>query len=90
LIAAPLGVRHEEERMTTEAVKLEFDYSKYGFRDEENYTFKSGKGLTPQVIKELSGMKGEPEWMLQRRMKAYDTFLKKPMPLVGTWANRLR
>jgi Fe-S cluster assembly protein SufB len=87
LIAAPLGVRHEEERMTTEAVKLEFDYSKYGFRDEENYTFKSGKGLTPQVIKELSGMKGEPEWMLQRRMKAYDTFLKKPMPLVGTWAN---
>jgi Fe-S cluster assembly protein SufB len=73
--------------MTTEAVNLQFDYSKYGFRDEENYAFKSGKGLTPQVIKDLSGMKGEPEWMLKRRLKAYDIFMQKPMPLKGTWAN---
>jgi Fe-S cluster assembly protein SufB len=73
--------------MATEAVNLQFDYSKYGFRDEENYAFKSGKGLSPQVIKELSAMKGEPDWMLQRRLKAYDIFMKKPMPLKGTWAN---
>ncbi len=73
--------------MATQAANLQFDYSKYGFRDEENYTFKSGKGLTESVIRELSAMKGAPEWMLKRRLKAYQIFLEKPMPLKGTWAN---
>jgi Fe-S cluster assembly protein SufB len=73
--------------MATQAANLQFDYSKYGFRDEENYTFKSGKGLNEDVIRSLSAMKGEPEWMLKRRLKAYQIFLEKPMPLKGTWAN---
>src|SRR5262249_44340466 len=73
--------------MATQAQNLQFDYSKYGFRDEENYAFKSGKGLTPQVIRDLSAMKGEPEWMLKRRLKAYEIFMQKPMPLKGQWAN---
>lgn len=73
--------------MATQAANLQFDYSKYGFRDEENYTFKSGKGLNEEVIRALSKMKGEPEWMLKRRLKAYQIFLEKPMPLKGTWAN---
>jgi hypothetical protein len=38
------------------------DY-KYGFRDEEDYVFKSKKGLTRQVVEEISSMKGEPDWM---------------------------
>jgi Fe-S cluster assembly protein SufB len=73
--------------MTAEATTLQFDYTKYGFHDEENYSFKSGKGLTPQVIRDLSAMKGETEWMLKRRLKAYEIFLQKPMPLKGAWAN---
>jgi Fe-S cluster assembly protein SufB len=73
--------------MATQAANLEFDYSKYGFRDEEQYAFKSGKGLNESVIRELSAMKGEPEWMLKRRLQAYKIFLEKPMPLKGTWAN---
>ncbi|HMP41983.1 MAG TPA: Fe-S cluster assembly protein SufB [Roseiflexaceae bacterium] len=73
--------------MTTEAVNLQFDYTKYGFRNEENYVFKSGKGLTEQVVRELSGMKDEPEWMLRRRLQALEIFYKKPVPLQGMWAN---
>ena len=46
--------------MTVEANELSFDYSKYGFRQEENYVFKSGKGLSESVVRELSMMKGEP------------------------------
>ncbi|NWG22051.1 MAG: Fe-S cluster assembly protein SufB [Chloroflexi bacterium] len=73
--------------MAVSATNLEFDYSKYGFRNEENYLFKSGKGLTESVVRELSGMKGEPEWMLKRRLQALEIFRKKPTPLSGMWAN---
>ncbi len=73
--------------MAVQATNLQFDYSKYGFRDAENYIFKSGKGLNEGVVRELSGMKGEPEWMLKRRLHALEIFRKKPVPLVGAWAN---
>ncbi|NJK79463.1 MAG: Fe-S cluster assembly protein SufB [Chloroflexaceae bacterium] len=68
-------------------VRLDFDYSRYGFRDEENYLYKSPKGLTEEVVRELSAMKDEPEWMLKRRLKALRIFLQKPVPLEGAWAN---
>ncbi len=61
------------------------DYQ-YGFRDEEDYVFKSEKGLTRDTVIEISQMKGEPEWMLEFRLKAYDYFLKRPMP---TWGGDL-
>ena len=73
--------------MAVQATNLQFDYSKYGFRDAENYVYKSGKGLNEGVVRELSGMKGEPEWMLKRRLQALEIFNKKPVPLVGMWAN---
>ena len=73
--------------MTVTAENLDFDYAKYGFRNEENYTFKSGKGLSEGVVRELSGMKDEPEWMLRRRLQALEIFQKKPTPLQGMWAN---
>ncbi len=60
------------------------DY-KYGFHmDEDDYAFKSGKGLTREIVTQISKMKNEPEWMLKYRLKALDIFLKKPMP---TWGN---
>jgi Fe-S cluster assembly protein SufB len=68
--------------------ELDFDYSKYGFRDEENYTYKSSKGLSEDIVREISKMKNEPEWMLKRRLKALDIFNKKPLPLQGMWANQ--
>ncbi len=59
------------------------DY-KYGFRDEEDYVFKSGRGLTREIVTSISKMKNEPQWMLDFRLKSLDIFLKKPMP---TWGN---
>ena len=59
------------------------DY-KYGFHDQEaDYAFKSGKGLTPEIVRDISRMKNEPEWMLKFRLRALDIFLKKPMPRWG-------
>jgi len=61
------------------------DYQ-YGFRDEEDYVFKSERGLNREVVESISRMKGEPEWMLDFRLKAYDHFVKRPMP---TWGGNL-
>jgi Fe-S cluster assembly protein SufB len=57
---------------------------KYGFHDrDDNYTFKSQKGLNREVVENISRMKGEPEWMLEFRLKALDHFQKRPMPNWG-------
>src|SRR5919202_3237689 len=67
--------------------ELEFDYSKYGFRDEEHYAYKSEKGLNEGVVRTISQMKGEPAWMRKRRLKALAIYLSKPVPTHGNWAN---
>ncbi|MGE3911152.1 MAG: Fe-S cluster assembly protein SufB [Chloroflexota bacterium] len=58
------------------------DY-RYGFHDVEDYKFKSGKGLTREMVAQISEMKGEPEWMRDFRLKAFEIFTRKPMPKWG-------
>lgn len=55
------------------------DY-KYGFRDKDVSIFRSKRGLTREIVEEISRMKNEPEWMLQFRLKSYEQFLKMPIP----------
>jgi Fe-S cluster assembly protein SufB len=55
----------------------------YGFHEAENYVFKARKGLNHQVVRDMSAMKGEPQWMTDFRLKSLDIFLKKPMPTWG-------
>jgi Fe-S cluster assembly protein SufB len=55
----------------------------YGFHEKENYAFKAKKGLTPEIVVQISQMKGEPKWMMDYRMKALEIFAKKPMPTWG-------
>ncbi|MBA3336942.1 MAG: Fe-S cluster assembly protein SufB, partial [Chloroflexia bacterium] len=59
------------------------DY-KYGFHDEEDYVFKSKRGLSREVVEEISAMKGEPAWMLEYRLKSLEHFYKRPMPNWGS------
>jgi len=58
------------------------DYQ-YGFRDEEDYVFKSKRGLSRAVVEEISAMKDEPAWMLEYRLKALEHFYKRPLPSWG-------
>ena len=55
----------------------------YGFRDEDVSIFSTGKGLTEDVVREISKAKGEPEWMLEFRLKAFKIFQAMPMPKFG-------
>ena len=61
---------------------LEGEYQ-YGFRDEDVSIFSTGKGLTEEVVREISKAKGEPEWMLEFRLKAFRIFQAMPMPKFG-------
>jgi Fe-S cluster assembly protein SufB len=59
---------------------------KFGFRDPEALVFKARKGLDRHVVEQISAMKGEPEWMLQFRLRALEHFQQRPMP---TWGGDL-
>lgn len=57
--------------------------AKYGFHDPATFVFRTPKGLNRSVVKEISRQKGEPEWMLAKRLEALEVFLQKPMPNWG-------
>ena len=58
------------------------DY-RWGFKDPETYVFKSRKGLDKEIVEQISAMKGEPQWMLDFRLKAFVHFENRPMPTWG-------
>ena len=65
---------------------LELDEYRYHFITEDEPVFRSGRGLNEKVVREISAQKGEPEWMLQSRLKALEIYNAKPMP---TWGGDL-
>jgi Fe-S cluster assembly protein SufB len=62
---------------------------KFGFHDPETFVYKSRRGLDEQVVRDISGMKGEPQWMLDFRLRALQHFQKRPMPTWGANISRL-
>lgn len=58
------------------------DY-KYGFHDDIKPEFSTGRGLTEEVIRQISAEKQEPKWMLDYRLNAYQIYKKMPMPNFG-------
>src|SRR5882672_5727682 len=69
---------------TVPKVDVGSDYKeKYGFFVPEDYIFKAKRGLNPEIVKEISWMKKEPEWMLKLRLRSLEIFRKKPMPTWG-------
>ena len=65
---------------------LGLDEYKYNFVDEEKHIFRTQPGLNEGVVRQISAQKGEPEWMLQFRLKALEIYYSKPMP---TWGGDL-
>src|SRR3712207_9524839 len=67
--------------------ELGLDTYKYGFRDPEEYFFKTPrKGIDPEIVAMISKHKNEPEWMLEFRLNALEAFLERPTP---TWGGDL-
>ncbi|MFZ4434106.1 MAG: Fe-S cluster assembly protein SufB [Microthrixaceae bacterium] len=66
-------------------MSVDLDLSKYslGWSDEEDYVFKPKRGLDEAIVREMSWMKGEPDWMLDFRLKSLRAFDRRPMPNWG-------
>ena len=64
-------------------VDIDLGAYKLGWSDREDYVFKPEKGLSEGIIVQMSGMKGEPAWMLEFRLRAYQRWLRKPIPQWG-------
>lgn len=58
------------------------DY-KYGFKTEVENVFDTGRGINEDVVRLISKMKNEPDWMLDIRLKAYHEFAKMKWPKFG-------
>ncbi len=61
------------------SVELDLGKYKLGWADAQEYVFKPKKGLSREIVEEMSAIKGEPEWMRAFRLKSLDLFWKKPM-----------
>tara|TARA_B100001750_G_scaffold247508_2_gene273497 strand:- start:177 stop:1586 length:1410 start_codon:yes stop_codon:yes gene_type:complete len=55
-----------------------------GWHDPETSTIRFDAGLSEQIVRDISELKNEPEWMTEVRVKAYHHFIKQPMP---SWGN---
>lgn len=75
--------------MDNKVLDIGLDQYKYGFHDPEKYIYKAKKGLSKEIVEEISGLKGEPDWMREFRLKALSIFLKKPMPGWGGYLGDL-
>ncbi len=61
----------------------DLDRGIYDIKNDFEYTYKSEAGLTPEIIREISREKNEPEWMLNFRLKALDNFYHIENPTWG-------
>jgi len=65
---------------------LDLDEYKYDFVTDSEPVFQTRKGLSEEIVRQISAHKDEPEWMLDFRLKALKIFESKPMP---TWGGDL-
>jgi Fe-S cluster assembly protein SufB len=72
--------------MTTTREIVSDRRDEYAFHDDIDYLAQTKRGLTRETVEEISRFKDEPDWMLQFRLRAYEHFLKRPMP---TWGGNL-
>jgi Fe-S cluster assembly protein SufB len=65
--------------VTTLEGGLDLGRYKLGWSDTVDYVIKPKKGLSEEVVKEISWVKGEPQWMTDYRLRAFRHFNRKPM-----------
>lgn len=58
----------------------DIDRSLYDFADDEAGAERLDAGLTPEIVREISAKKDEPDWMLDFRLRSLDTYQRMPAP----------
>lgn len=63
--------------------ELKIDRSLYDDADDHKSSFVASPGVSEELIRDISNQKNEPEWMLEKRLKAFEFFKKTDMPKWG-------
>ena len=71
------------EPMSQEETIASIGHYSYGWHDPDRAGASAQRGLNEDVVRHISALKNEPEWMLKRRLKALKLFDAKPMPTWG-------
>src|SRR5690606_22396875 len=61
----------------------DLDRSLYDIKNEFKYSYKAEKGLTPEIVKDISWRKNEPKWMTEFRLKSLEIYNKLDVPVWG-------
>ena len=56
---------------------------RFGWHDSDVAGASARRGLSEAVVRDISALKDEPEWMLERRLRGLKLFERKPMPEWG-------
>lgn len=72
-----------ENKMTDDEIIDSIGAYEYGWHDSDAAGASARRGLNKDVVRDISAKKGEPEWMLNQRLKALNIFDKKPVPTWG-------
>lgn len=73
----------ETPQMTDDEIIDSIGAYEYGWHDSDAAGASAERGISEDVVRDISRRKNEPEWMLEARLKAYRIFEKKPMPTWG-------
>jgi Fe-S cluster assembly protein SufB len=55
----------------------------FGWADSDVAGASARRGISTEVVSDISALKDEPEWMLKKRLRGLDLFGRKPMPTWG-------
>lgn len=72
-----------DNKMTDDEIIDSIGAYEYGWHDSDSAGASATRGLNEDVVRDISAKKGEPEWMLNQRLKALNIFDKKPIPTWG-------
>ncbi|MGV0327075.1 Fe-S cluster assembly protein SufB [Corynebacterium confusum] len=72
-----------EAKMTDDEIIESIGAYEYGWHDSDVAGASARRGLSEEVVRDISRQKNEPEWMLNQRLKALNIFEKKPIPTWG-------
>ena len=73
----------DDRRMTDDEIIESIGGYEYGWHDSDDYSKDVPTGINEEIVRFISDVKDEPQWMRERRLKALELFERKPMPAWG-------
>ena len=88
-VADRTRVNEDKIKKDDEIISQFGDYN-YGWHDSDAAGEAAKRGIDENVVRAISADKGEPQWMLDMRLRGFKAFLEKPMPRLGRGPERIQ